>query len=60
MANLNPTDDLTHFKGYDDQDKKDLAYSEQKKPMQSLVKKTKNHKEYTDTSISRDWTPEED
>lgn len=60
MANLNPTAKLTYFKDYDDQDRKDLAYGDQKKSCQTLIKKTKNQKGYTDSTISRDWKPEQD
>lgn len=60
MANLNPTAKLTRFKDYADQDRKDLAYGDQKKACEVLVKKTKDDVEYKDTSISKDWTPEQD
>jgi hypothetical protein len=60
MANLNPTAKLTRFKDYSDQDRKDLAYGDQKKACQALVKKAKGQTGYKDTSISKDWTPEQD
>ncbi len=60
MANLNPTSKLSHFKDHTDQERKDLAYGEQKKPCQVLIKKTKKDQGYKDTSISGDWTPETD
>lgn len=59
MAELNPTADTTRFKSYDDQDKKDLAYSMQKKEVQALLNTSKNRR-YKDESISGDWVPEQD
>jgi hypothetical protein len=48
---------LTHFKSHDDQERKDLRYGAQSEPCKVLAASPPGDE---DTSLSGDWSPEED